>query len=407
MSLRPSICSLSHGQTAQFTLLTTAKQPVTGPVTWAMQPPLGSLDATGLYHAPARIDAAATVTITATSGNDSGSAVAHLHPLPVVMIPSRVRLLAGETQSFEAVTIGGIGSGLRWNCSPGLGELDAGKYTAPGRIDEDREVIISAVSDASPLEPARAIIQLSTKPPRVYVVSAIAAYLVAVFCLTCYLVHLWPPRPPDRTDLDRAAAESSAAGVALDVASTKEAESEAESEQAARAASAAADEALTRSAREAAGRLEQARRRREQAEVKTARARAEHDAAKASFHEHDQQLERQLLWLVLVTGALGSFVYSARSFVDFVGNRALRSSWTVWYLLYPLIGAALALIFFIAIRGGLINPAAQGADINPYGLIAMSGLVGMFSKQATAKLGELFWNIFKTDRNDQDLKDKM
>jgi lipid-A-disaccharide synthase-like uncharacterized protein len=199
-----------------------------------------------------------------------------------------------------------------------LGELDAGKYTAPQRIDEDREVIISAVSDASPLEPARAIIQLST-----------------------------------------------------------------------------------------AGRLEQARRRREQAEVKAARARAEHAAAKASFSEHDQQLERQLLWLVLVTGALGSFVYSARSFVDFVGNRALRSSWTVWYLLYPLIGAALALIFFIAIRGGLINPAAQGADINPYGLIAMSGLVGMFSKQATAKLGELFWNIFKTDRNDKELKDKM
>jgi hypothetical protein len=52
-----------------------------------------------------------------------------------------------------------------------------------------------------------------------------------------------------------------------------------------------------------------------------------------------------LLWLVLITGTLGSFVYIARSFVDFVGNKSIRGSWGVWYLMYPLIGSALALIF--------------------------------------------------------------
>jgi hypothetical protein len=34
-------------------------------------------------------------------------------------------------------------------------------------------------------------------------------------------------------------------------------------------------------------------------------------------------------------------------------------------------------------------------DINPYGIAALSGLVGMFSKQATDKLGEVFATLFR------------
>jgi hypothetical protein len=117
--------------------------------------------------------------------------------------------------------------------------------------------------------------------------------------------------------------------------------------------------------------------------------------------------EVDLLWLVLITGALGSFVYSARSFVDFVGNRKFRPSWIPWYLMYPLIGSALALMFYLGIRGGLLTAAARGSDINISGLVAISGLSGMFSKQATNKLNELFTTMFRTDRNDSDLKDKL
>ncbi|HVT60466.1 MAG TPA: hypothetical protein VHR45_18985 [Thermoanaerobaculia bacterium] len=116
--------------------------------------------------------------------------------------------------------------------------------------------------------------------------------------------------------------------------------------------------------------------------------------------------EIDLLWLVLITGALGSFAYGARSFVDFVGNRALRASWSAWYLMYPFIGAALALIFYLAVRGGFLT-AGSGQDVNVYGLTAVSGLVGMFSKQATTKLSELFATLFKTDKEDQNLKNKL
>jgi hypothetical protein len=114
-----------------------------------------------------------------------------------------------------------------------------------------------------------------------------------------------------------------------------------------------------------------------------------------------------LLWLVLIAGALGSFVYIARSFVDFVGNKSIRGSWSAWYLLYPLIGSALALIFYLAIRGGFLTASTASADVNTFGLVAVSGMVGMFSKQATNKLSELFTTLFKTEKDSKDLKDPL
>jgi hypothetical protein len=44
--------------------------------------------------------------------------------------------------------------------------------------------------------------------------------------------------------------------------------------------------------------------------------------------------------------------------------------------------------------------------VNPYGMVALAGLVGMFTKQATDKLSEVFSTLFKTDR-EKELKDKL
>ena len=58
--------------------------------------------------------------------------------------------------------------------------------------------------------------------------------------------------------------------------------------------------------------------------------------------------EVDLLVLVLLFGALGSFVHVAKSFASFAGNRALVASWLWWYLLQPVAGMALALLFYPA-----------------------------------------------------------
>lgn len=106
--------------------------------------------------------------------------------------------------------------------------------------------------------------------------------------------------------------------------------------------------------------------------------------------------DARLLLIVLVTGALGSFVHAATSFATFVGNRGLVSSWTAWYALRPFIGMALALVFYFAIRGGLLSTSAESSKMSPYGVAAVAGLVGMFSKQASDKLREVFDNLFRT-----------
>jgi hypothetical protein len=46
------------------------------------------------------------------------------------------------------------------------------------------------------------------------------------------------------------------------------------------------------------------------------------------------------------------------------------------------------------------------AGLNPFGFVAVAALVGLFSKQATNKLDELFSTMFRTDK-ERELKDKL
>ena len=91
--------------------------------------------------------------------------------------------------------------------------------------------------------------------------------------------------------------------------------------------------------------------------------------------------------------------------MDFVGNRRFVGSWTWWYLLRPFIGVALALLIYFAVRGGLIAASTGAGGLSPYGVAAIAGMAGLFSKQATDKLREVFETLFKTDhppeRDDQ------
>lgn len=113
--------------------------------------------------------------------------------------------------------------------------------------------------------------------------------------------------------------------------------------------------------------------------------------------EHGQQVmtaEVRLIWLVVIASALGSYIHTVTSFALYAGNRRLDPSWLAWYLLRPAISAALALIFYFALRAGLFSGAAAEQTVNPFGVAAISGMVGMFSKQATEKLGKIFDTIF-------------
>jgi hypothetical protein len=125
-------------------------------------------------------------------------------------------------------------------------------------------------------------------------------------------------------------------------------------------------------------------------------------------------LEERLLLLVMVAGCLGSYLHSATSFADFVGNRQFKQSWLWWYVLRPFIGLGLALTVYFAVRGGLLliiinsnNVDINSAkNINPFGVAAVAALTGMFSKQAADKLAEVFSTLFRS-AGDEKRKDSL
>lgn len=108
--------------------------------------------------------------------------------------------------------------------------------------------------------------------------------------------------------------------------------------------------------------------------------------------------DARLLVMVMAAGALGSFVHVAKSFGDFVGNDRFMASWIWWYLLKPCIGMVLALTLYLIVRALFLtmNAASDSASVNLYGLLAMSGLVGMASKQGTDKFAEILDALFRT-----------
>jgi len=109
-------------------------------------------------------------------------------------------------------------------------------------------------------------------------------------------------------------------------------------------------------------------------------------------------LNIQLLLLGVLSGALGSYIHAIKSLADFIGNRTAKTSWFYFYVTRPFLGAALALIFYAVVRGGFMaGTPADASAVNPYGVIAICGLVGMFSDRASQKLSEVFETLFRTN----------
>lgn len=104
----------------------------------------------------------------------------------------------------------------------------------------------------------------------------------------------------------------------------------------------------------------------------------------------------QLLLLAIFAGALGSIFHALKSLGDFIGNRTVIASWYWWYITRPFLGVALALIFYAVLRGGfVVGSPADAKVVNPFGVLAIGALVGMFADKAAHKLAEVFDVVFR------------
>jgi hypothetical protein len=114
--------------------------------------------------------------------------------------------------------------------------------------------------------------------------------------------------------------------------------------------------------------------------------------------------EVRLLLIVSFAGALGSLVHAVRSYYWYIGNRELVRSWIAKYLMQPFAGTALAVVFYLVIRGGFFSPQAGFRETSPFGFAALAALVGMFSEQAVLKLKDVAETILAKPKPGEDAK---
>ncbi len=101
--------------------------------------------------------------------------------------------------------------------------------------------------------------------------------------------------------------------------------------------------------------------------------------------------ETLLLFVMMISGAIGACVYSLWAASTHLGrlHDFNYDRWKAWYVTRPIVGAGLALFFYLLIRGGLLTVGAEFMTLNLVVIAGLSGLVGMFSEQALLKLSEL------------------
>jgi len=105
--------------------------------------------------------------------------------------------------------------------------------------------------------------------------------------------------------------------------------------------------------------------------------------------------ETSLLFIMLFSGIIGACVFSLFAISHHVAaDKDFSRVWEAWYLLRPFVGGGLALIFYLVLRGGVLNLGSSVSNLNLVALAAAAALVGMFSEQAMHKLQDVADGLF-------------
>ena len=118
----------------------------------------------------------------------------------------------------------------------------------------------------------------------------------------------------------------------------------------------------------------------------------------------------RLALLLAAAGGLGAGIHTATSFSHHAGVGTLGGEWSWWYVLRPVLGAGLGVLFVLVVTGlgvsdALKNVPADDAMRTLAGYLALAGLAGMFSRQAIDWLRGIFDSLFRAPDKDEE-KDK-
>jgi hypothetical protein len=107
---------------------------------------------------------------------------------------------------------------------------------------------------------------------------------------------------------------------------------------------------------------------------------------------------RNLLVSIFAAG-VGAMVTTTAGFLEHASEKKdFDVAYVPWYFARPVIGMLLGIIYYFVIKGGLFVTVGevQSSELNVYGIAGLAALVGLFTKQATEKLRELFETMFVT-----------
>lgn len=110
-------------------------------------------------------------------------------------------------------------------------------------------------------------------------------------------------------------------------------------------------------------------------------------------------IDAHFIFLVVSAGSLGALIHGLAKLSQNVqiGTTYRRDS--LWYISRPFLGSALAIAVYMTLRGGLLT-TSNIEILNPYGIAALSIIVGLSSKQVTQKLKDLLESVFPTKKAD-------
>jgi hypothetical protein len=137
-------------------------------VKWTINPQVGSIDNSGLYTAPDKINPnEQSVMITATLRNNSAMSVttgiALYPPVAISVSPGpTLTLQAGRSQQFLQSINNALDNGVDWSISPRtLGTISAnGLYTPPATLTKQQNVVVTATSIADQSKAASTTVTL-------------------------------------------------------------------------------------------------------------------------------------------------------------------------------------------------------------------------------------------------------
>ncbi len=174
VTVSPEAVWLHSGQTQQFTA--TVANHVNKAVTWSVSGTncsgvdCGTVDASGLYTAPALIPSNVAVSVNATPVADSSRldpATVNLIPVSVTLSPKTASVAVNATEQFTATVAGSSNHNITWSVSgsgcsgSACGTIATnGLYTAPGAVPSST-VTVQATSVADPAKSDTATVTIS------------------------------------------------------------------------------------------------------------------------------------------------------------------------------------------------------------------------------------------------------